>query len=122
VSKRSLFLTESENKSFGSWKVLAKAPPPENLSCGKSDESRVARWFSFKPKIPVFVYFGRAWAEKFGIFLGHLVFFAILVYFMAIWYFYGHVGVLFFILVCSFLWLVIKIWQPWTRGAKKSLW
>jgi hypothetical protein len=37
--------------------------------------SRVARWFIFKPKIPIFVYFVRTWVEKIGIFLGRLVFY-----------------------------------------------
>jgi hypothetical protein len=34
------------------------------------------------------------------IYHGHLVFFAILLYFMAIWYFYGHCGILFPVWFC----------------------
>jgi hypothetical protein len=41
------------------------------------DETRVARWFVFKPKIPIWVNFG---VVIFDIFYGHLV------YFMVLWY------------------------------------
>jgi hypothetical protein len=68
---------------------------------------RVARWYIFKPKIPIWVNFGGVlqlkmlvyfvaiWSilQPFGVFCGYLV------YFIAIWYilwifgiFYGHFG------------------------------
>jgi hypothetical protein len=33
---------------------------------------RVARWFIFKPKIPIWVNFGGPWKESVGIFYDHL--------------------------------------------------
>jgi hypothetical protein len=71
---------------------------------------RVARWFIFKPKIPVWVNFGVPYIDwkmfiylmviwTFGIFYDHLVctFCSHLVHFFRFWY---HVG-------------TKKIWQPW---------
>jgi hypothetical protein len=53
----------------------------------KLNDSRVARWFIFKPKIPLWVKFGGPWNGKccsillpLGIFFGHLVLF------LAVWY------------------------------------
>jgi hypothetical protein len=50
--------------------------------------NRVARWYIFKPKIPLWVNFGRPWNRKgwyilwpFGIHCGHLV-----IYLVAIWF------------------------------------
>jgi hypothetical protein len=72
--------------------------------------SRVARWYIFKPKTPVWVNFAM---EDVGIFYGNLVYFPAiwsicghLVYFMVIWY------------IFSRFWYVIprKIWQPWYAG------
>jgi hypothetical protein len=60
---------------------------------------RVARWHSFKPKIPIWVIFGGSRNWDVGILYGHLVFFRYLcnvghsVYFMVIWY-------IFYVLVC----------------------
>jgi hypothetical protein len=41
--------------------------------------TKVARWFSFKPKIPIWVYFGGPWYGKCWYFYDHLE------YFTAIW-------------------------------------
>jgi hypothetical protein len=48
----------------------------------KRQRTRVARWYIFKPKIPIWVNFGVPWNGKgwymlwpFGIYLGHLVYF-----------------------------------------------
>jgi hypothetical protein len=62
--------------------------------------SRVARWFVFKPKIPIWVNFGGSCYEKswfilwpFGLFYGHWK------YFMAIWYIFGYL-VHIFLVIC----------------------
>jgi hypothetical protein len=55
---------------------------------------RVARWFVFEPKIPIWINFGgpcdgRCWyiLWPFGLFYGHLsILYGLLVYFMVIWY------------------------------------
>jgi hypothetical protein len=81
--------------------------------------SRVARWFVFKPKIPIWVSFvgscnGKSWyiLWSFGLFYGHCK------YFMNIWYilwsfgvFYGH------LVYFSPFWYFVqrKIWQPCWR-------
>jgi hypothetical protein len=49
-------------------------------SCLVGTSSRVARWFIFKPKIPIRVHFGGPLNGKCFIFYVHLE------YFMAIWY------------------------------------
>jgi hypothetical protein len=36
---------------------------------GSGNQSRVARWFIFKPKIPIWVYFGGPWYGKCWYFL-----------------------------------------------------
>jgi hypothetical protein len=65
---------------------------------------RVARWYIFKPKIPIWVNFEGLGMEKVGVFSGSLenitairYIYGHLVHFMAIWYilcpfgtFYGH--------------------------------
>jgi hypothetical protein len=63
----------------------------------------VARWFVFKPKIPIWVNFGgycnrKSWyiLWPFGLFYGHWK------YFMAIWYILWSFG----------LFLPVLIWQP----------
>jgi hypothetical protein len=55
--------------------------------------TRVARWFIFRPKIAIWVHFGRSFNGgclcilwKFGLFYGHLVHFTYFVYFVVIWY------------------------------------
>jgi hypothetical protein len=61
---------------------------------------RVATWFVFRPKIPIWVNFGGPWIGKcwdilcsFGIFYGHLV------YFFAIYYCYGNFDIFSLVLV-----------------------
>jgi hypothetical protein len=49
-------------------------------------QCRVARWFIFKPKVPIWVNFGVYILYPFGQFLGHLV------YFMALWFISWHFG------------------------------
>jgi hypothetical protein len=89
------------------------------------DATKVARWYIFKPKLPIWVNFGGSCNGRclytlwpFGIFYGHLV------YFTAIWstlkpfgIFCGHL--VFFIAKWYFflLWYFVerKIWQPWLR-------
>jgi hypothetical protein len=71
---------------------------------------RVASWYIFKPKIPIWVILEGLAMEDVGTFYGHLV------YFVVIWYillpfgkFYGY--------LLTFSSLVFfyqeKIWQPW---------
>jgi hypothetical protein len=64
---------------------------------------RVARWFIFKPKIPIWVYFGGPWNGKcwyilwpFCIIYDHLV------KYMAVWYSMWSFGILF------------PFWYVWT--------
>jgi hypothetical protein len=78
----------------------------------KGVQSRVARWFVFKPKFPIWVNFGGLAMENHGILYAHLVYctaignilwpFGIicgnLVYFSPFWYFGPR-----------------KIWQPWFK-------
>jgi hypothetical protein len=52
------------------------------------DSRRVARWFDFKPKIPIWVNFGGLAMENASIFYGYLE------YFTVIWYIYGHLVML----------------------------
>jgi hypothetical protein len=58
--------------------------------------NRVARWFLFKPKIPIWVDFGGPWIEKcwyilqeFGIFYDHSV------HFEFIWYIFSGFGIMY---------------------------
>jgi hypothetical protein len=61
----------------------------------KSLWTMVARWFIFKPKIPIWVNFGGCFAmEDVDIFYGHLV------YCLAIWYLSWLLGINFPVLVC----------------------
>jgi hypothetical protein len=70
------------------------------LQKGKGAESRVARWFVFKPKIPIWVNFGEPWNGKrwhilwsFGIFYGHFgIFYGHL--YLVIWYIFPRFGIL----------------------------
>jgi hypothetical protein len=73
---------------------------------------KVARWYIFKPKIPIWVNFGgpcsgRWWPMywPFGKVCDHLV------YFMAIWYIFHSFGILH----------QEKIWQPWFRSVILSV-
>jgi hypothetical protein len=69
-------------------------------------ESRVARWFLFKPKIPIGVNFGGALDWK------------MLVYLMAIWSILQTYAILMTILyiLCSFdTFFRFWFWQPWLR-------
>jgi hypothetical protein len=94
--------------------------------------TRVARWYIFKPKTPIWVNFRgtcnrRCWyifmaiwsiLQPFDIFWGHLV------YFMVIWCILWSFGVFYGHLVCFFLfWYVVprKIWQPWLYRRLKQL-
>jgi hypothetical protein len=66
----------------------------------ENPEFRVARWYIFKPKIPKFGMFCRAFEWN------------ILVYLMAILYF-----VIILHIFPTFWWIVpSKIWQPWSRS------
>jgi hypothetical protein len=74
--------------------------------------SRVARWFIFKPKIPLWVNFGGLKIEYVCIFYNHLE------YFTATWYNLW----LFGIVCCDLVYFSHfgmfgprKIWQPWSR-------
>jgi hypothetical protein len=62
-------------RDFGLFKVPETGYPGSSASV---DGCRVARWFIFIPKIPVWVHFGGSWNRKcwyilstFGIFYGH---------------------------------------------------
>jgi hypothetical protein len=78
--------------------------------------ARVARWFLFKPKIPIVVNFvrsrnGRCWhiLYPFGQFSGQLA------YFMAVWHILWPFGIFSPVLVHFFpFWYIVarKIWQP----------
>jgi hypothetical protein len=65
--------------------------------------SRVARWFLFKPKIPIWVYFGGpSEMENCVIYSGHLEYFATIGYilwafgnFVVILYIFPHFGILY---------------------------
>jgi hypothetical protein len=70
---------------------------------------RVARWFIFKPKIPIWVHFGGPWKGKCFIFFDHLE------YFMAIWYYLWQIGIVcgHLVYICPFgTFEPRKIWQP----------
>jgi hypothetical protein len=65
---------------------------------------RVARWYIFKPKIPISVNFGRFWNGKnwytyfmpiWSIFRPFDKFYAHLVYFSPFWYIFTHFGILY---------------------------
>jgi hypothetical protein len=72
----------------------------------KKCATRVARWFVFKPKIPIWVIFGgfcngKSWhiLEQFGVFYGHWKYFMAIWYllwsFVVIWYFFPRFGILY---------------------------
>jgi hypothetical protein len=90
---------------------------------------RVARWFIFKPKIPIWVKFWRVLQWKMLVFFCHLVYFALirsvllpfglhyfhLVYLTFIWYISWSFGILFpFRCVAP-----RKIWQPCSASQKQ---
>jgi hypothetical protein len=72
------------------------ATPFQSTLCAKQTQdelgvvidNRVARWFVFKPKIPIWVNFGACCDGSDGIFYGHLVyvFYGHLAYFPGFWY------------------------------------
>jgi hypothetical protein len=71
--------------------------------------TRVARWFVFKPKIPILVKFGGPWNRKCSYIYDHLK------YFTAIWYNLLPLGILCWHLVYFFrfgMFGLRKIWQP----------
>jgi hypothetical protein len=81
--------------------------------------SRVARWFIFQPKIPIWVNFERPYID-----------WKMLIYSMAIWNIYRHLWYFMIILniLCSFgrfsrFWyqVPIKIWQP-CHGRAATAW
>jgi hypothetical protein len=62
--------------------------------------TRVARWFLFRPKIPIWVYFGGSWNRKccyifwsFGIFYDHWVYIMAFAHFIVIWYIFTSFGI-----------------------------
>jgi hypothetical protein len=62
----------------------------------------VARWFIFKPKIPIWVIFGGPWTGKclyilwlFGIFYGHLGYVMTIGYIVFIWYILSGLGIIY---------------------------
>jgi hypothetical protein len=73
-------------------------------------QDSVARWYIFKPKIPIWVNFG---IEDVGIFYGHFVHFAALPKWYIFWPFITFCGHL--IDIFSPFGYVVqgKIWQPW---------
>jgi hypothetical protein len=75
----------------------------ENIPSGKTATdgcSRVARWYIYKPKIPILERLGM---EYFGIFHG------LLVYSVAFGIFWSHFWCILYRLVAT----PRKIWQPW---------
>jgi hypothetical protein len=88
---------------------------------------RVARWYIFKPKIPISVNFGRFWNGKnwytyfmpiWSIFRPFDIFYAHLVNFPAIWYILCPFGIFFPVLVYFYpFWHFVSstIWQPWSE-------
>jgi hypothetical protein len=89
-----------------------------NFHLFHADWIRVARWYIFKPKIPILVYFWRPWN---GIFRCILLTFGILRPFAAF------NGLLVYFLVCLVyifpFWFYVprKIWQPWAGWISASL-
>jgi hypothetical protein len=84
------------------------------IACCVQRQSRVARWFVFKPKIKIWIKFRGPWRGKcchilwpFGIFYCHLV------YFIAVWCSLWSFGIYFGMYVPR------KIWQPCGRASKK---
>jgi hypothetical protein len=65
---------------------------------------RVARWFTFIPKIPIWVFLEGLWMENVGIFHDHLEFDAI----TYIWWPFG---------ICSLwsFWYIFPFWYVWTK-------
>jgi hypothetical protein len=72
----------------------------KSLKCGV-EYVKVARCYSFIPKIPIWVYFGGPWNGK------------CLEYFTVIWYIFGHLVYFKVILYNTPVWYVFprKIWQ-----------
>jgi hypothetical protein len=79
---------------------LAGFEPGSSVSEARLDHAakhrvRVARWFVFKPKIPIWVNFGGSCYGKSWYILWPLeTLFGHLVYFVVIWYIFRHFGIL----------------------------
>jgi hypothetical protein len=70
----------------------------------KKTKKRIARWFAFKPKIPIWVNFGgscnrKSWyiLSQFGLFYGHWRYFTAIwyKYFVVIWFIFPRFGALY---------------------------
>jgi hypothetical protein len=74
-------------------------------------QCRVARWFGFRPKIPILVKFGGPCNKNVVIFNDHLEYFTDIWYikYMAFWYSLWSFGIF---LRCG-MFGPRKIWQPW---------
>jgi hypothetical protein len=72
----------------------------------------VARWYIFKPKLPIWVKFGGPWMENVVIFYDHLEY--ILVIWYKLWPFGIVCGHLVYFLRLGMFW-PRKMWQPWGR-------
>jgi hypothetical protein len=78
--------------------------------------NKVARWYIFKPKIPIWVNLVCLGMEKVVLFFGHLEYIiSILVHFMAVWWFGCN------LVYFALFWYIVssRIWQP-GRGMKKN--
>jgi hypothetical protein len=81
---------------------------PLKIAIWKHLRNRVARWFLFSPKLPIWVYFGGPWNGKCYIFV-HLEYFTAVVYLMGIWLFCSRL-----VYFVSQIWYIVprQIWQP----------
>jgi hypothetical protein len=93
------------------------------LSC------RVARWYIFRPKIPIWENFressnGRYWYSlcPFGFLLPFVIFYCHLVYFEAFWCILLPFGIISDHLVHFVIWYVVerKIWQPCSPACRQN--
>jgi hypothetical protein len=98
---RKLSFAKKSAESWLQWKIyLAIATLIRN-------SARVARWFVFKPKIPIWVNFGGPYA---GIFYGHLEYFTVI---CNISWPFGNIVVIWYRYFPAFWYIVSrKIWQP----------
>jgi hypothetical protein len=106
-------------------RIGSRASSPRNYIPKCCEHGRVARWYSFKRKITIWVNFGLPWNGKcwnilcpFGIFYNHLE------YFITIWNIlrsFGNCVVVWYIL--SLFWYSVsrKIWQPWNMVRFKPI-
>jgi hypothetical protein len=110
---KKMFLTAApKNMFFNKGKCLVKSSMEKSRKLLRMDllvehdqlmemgrvlnSTRVARWFVFIPKMPIWVYFLMPRVKSFWLFYiwPFGISKAILVYFIAIWYFYCHFGLL----------------------------